>query len=59
MDYEIEECTEKLVDSIRNSSDYRHVDAHTCHMLGMDEGECWNWILDFLAPMREKMKIGM
>ncbi|WP_274940836.1 YlbF family regulator [Chordicoccus furentiruminis] len=23
MDYEIEECTEKLVDSIRNSSDYR------------------------------------
>ena len=42
-----------------NSGDYRHVDAHTCHMLGMDDGESRNWIFDFLAPMREKMKIGM
>lgn len=41
-----------------NSGDYRHVDAHTCHMLGMREEECQKWIFDFLAPMRETMKAG-
>lgn len=41
-----------------NSDDYRHVDAYTCDMLGMDDGECQKWIFDFLAPMRETMKAG-
>ena len=41
-----------------NSGDYRHVDSHTCAMLEMDDGECQKWIFDFLAPMRETMKVG-
>ncbi len=41
-----------------NSGEYRHVEAHTCSMLGMDDKECQKWIFDFLAPMRETMKTG-
>lgn len=41
-----------------NSGEYRHVDAHTCAMLGMNGDECQKWIFDFLAPMREGMKGG-
>lgn len=41
-----------------NSSDYRHVDAHTCDMLEMGDDECQKWLFNFLAPMRETMKAG-
>lgn len=41
-----------------NSGEYRHVEAHTCYMLDMDDKECQKWMFDFLAPMRETMKTG-
>lgn len=38
------------------NGDYRHVEKHTCSMLGMSEEEQEKWLEDFLAPMRERMK---
>ena len=40
------------------NGDYRHVEKHTCSMLGMSEEEQEKWLEDFLAPMRERMKAG-
>ena len=39
-----------------NSGSYRHVDSAVQKMLGMTFEESQQWLLDFLAPMRETMK---